>query len=123
MNGTLNCLDLLRLVLRWLIGRSVFSGDLSQYYNSFRLDKRQWNLQRFVWKENLDPLAETKEGVITTFIYGVKSVSAQTEETVRQLAETVKSSMPLLSTFLLNCLYVDDMGESKSSLEECQNLT
>ena len=68
VKGSVNCLDLLRLVLRWQIGSYALNGDLSQYYNSFKLDSKQWNLQRFLWKNDLDPAAEVKEGVITTLI-------------------------------------------------------
>ena len=122
VKGSVNCLDLLRLVLRWQIGSYALNGDLSQYYNSFKLDSKQWNLQRFLWKNDLDPAAEVKEGVITTLIYGVKSVSAQAEDAIKQLAEVLKKSRPNVSEFLLRCLYVDDMGESRAQFSECKQL-
>ena len=55
-------------------------------------------------------------------IYGVKSVSAQSEDSIKQLAEAIRPTNPALADFLLFCLYVDDMGESKASEEECREL-
>ena len=49
----------------------------------------------------------------------MKSVSAQSEDAIKQLAETVRTSKSRLADFLLYCLYVDDMGESKGTEEEC----
>ena len=122
VKGSTNSLDLLRLVLRWQVGYFAMSGDLAQFYNSFKLGSKQWNLQRFLWQDDLNPDAEVVEGVITTLIYGVKSVSAQSEDAIKQLAETVRPSKPRLADFLLYCLYVDDIGESKGTEEECKEL-
>ena len=49
------------------------NSDLAQFYNSFKLGANQWNLQRFLWLDDLDPDGELIEGVILTLIYGVKS--------------------------------------------------
>ena len=67
-------MNLLRMVLRFIVGRFALTGDLSQFYNVFKLVIEQWNLQLFLWKEDLDPANETLVGVISTLIYGVKSV-------------------------------------------------
>lgn len=122
VKGVVNSLDLLRLVLRWQVGHFAMSGDLAQFYNSFKLGSKQWNLQRFLWQDDLNPDAEVMEGVITTLIYGVKSVSAQSEDSIKQLAEAIRPTNPVLADFLLFCLYVDDMGESKATEEECRKL-
>ena len=122
VKGSVNGLDLLRLVLRWQVGKFAMNGDLAQFYNSFNLSSKQWNLQRFLWLDNLDPKGQLKEGVITTLIYGVKSVSAQAEDAIKQLSEAVRKNDPVLADFLISCLYVDDMGESKQTEIECRQL-
>ena len=57
-----------------------------------------------------------------TLIYGVKSVSAQSEHAVKLLADLVRNKYPNVSTLLEEGRYVDDEGESKATLEECFEL-
>ena len=122
VKGTINNMNLVRLVLRWSVGRFAISGDIAQFYNACKLLPQQWNLQRFLWQRNLDPCAPLEEGCITTLIYGVKSVAAQSGYALEQLADIVKETDPDLYSFLKFCLYVDDLGNSKSSLESCFEL-
>jgi hypothetical protein len=56
--------------LRSAIGKHAVSGDLSQFYNSLKLRKDFYNLQRFLYRENLDINEEVLEGIIVTLIYG-----------------------------------------------------
>ena len=77
-----------------------------------------WNLQRFLWKDDLDPGKETKEGAITTLIYGVKSSSCQTEITKEKLALSIENEYPEVSKFLRDGFYVDDGAESKAYKED-----
>ena len=54
---------------------------------------------------------ELMKGVIVTLIYGIKSVSAQTEYTLEQIAMVVESEFPELAKFIRLCRYVDDLDE------------
>ena len=122
MKGRVPDMNLLRMVLRFCIGSSGVTADLSQFYNVFKLVEKQWNLQLFLWKEDLDPANETLVGVIRTLIYGVKSVAAQSEAGVEKLAKYIQKKHPVLAEFLQNSRYVDDLGDSKISLMECSEL-
>ena len=75
------------------------TGDLQQFYNSCKLNADQWNLQRFLWVKDLDPDGEVLEAVVTTLMYGVKSVSCQTDYAVELLAQHIKGENPKLSLF------------------------
>ena len=123
MKGRIPDMNLLRMVLRFMVGRCGFAGDLSQFYNVFKLIEEQWNLQLFLWKDDLNPAAETLVGVIRTLIYGVKSVAAQSEAGVNKLAKYVKDEHPELAEFLTNSRYVDDLGDSDVTVEKCKELT
>ena len=79
----------MKLVLRWEVGVHALQGDLKQFYASIKLVVDQWNLQRVLYRENLDPKGKVIEAVIRTLIWGVKSVSAQSECSVIKLAEFV----------------------------------
>ena len=123
MKGRVPDMNLLRMVLRFCIGSAAVIGDLSQFYNVFKLVEDQWNLQLFLWKEDLNPANETIVGVIRTLIYGVKSVAAQSEAVIEKLAKYIEKNNPSLAEFLLNSRYVDDLGDSKTNMADCSELT
>ena len=65
---------------------------------------------------------EVLEGIIVTLMYGIKSVSAQSEEAMLRLAKDFEKQFPALSKLLREGRYVDDMGESKSLKTEIEQL-
>ena len=79
-------------------------------------------MQRFLWKKDLDPDVEVIEFVMKTLIYGVKSVSAQSEEAKLKLAEAVKTIYPEVYELIMKAIYVDDIGESKATKQECEKV-
>ena len=120
--GKIESLNLIKVLLRFVVGKAAFTGDLRQFYNACKLNNDQWNLQRFLWVENLDPDGEIIEAVMTTLIYGVASVSAQTEFAMLELADLIEESNPDLALFLRKSRYVDDLQESKTSQQKCLQL-
>ena len=116
--GRIETLNLLRLALRFSIGLAAMSGDLSQFYYSCELVNEQWNLQRFLWRENLDPNGPVLEGIIGALIYGVKCVSQQTEFALEEIAKKIETEYPKLASMIRKCRYVDDFAESKKNIEE-----
>ena len=101
------------MVLRHSIGLEAVAGDLSQFYNSLKLEEEFYNPQRFLWRENLQDGEDVLEAVITTLIYGVNAVSAQSEEAMKRLANDFKERFPNITKLLLGGRYFEDMGESK----------
>ena len=120
--GKVETLNLVNLLLRFLVGSHAFSGDLTQFYNACKLNVDQWNLQRLLYCEGLDPNSPIIEYIMTTLIYGVKSVSCQSEYALSLLAEHIRDNFPELAKFLVKSRYVDDLGDSKSSKELCNKL-
>ena len=55
MKGRVNTLDLLTMLLRFMLGPVAFAGDLKQFYASIKLVAEQWNLQRVLFRKDLDP--------------------------------------------------------------------
>ena len=53
VKGRISSLNLVRVVLRFAIGKHAVASDLSQFYNSLRLRKDFYNLQRFLFRLNL----------------------------------------------------------------------
>ena len=120
--GKIETLHLVNLLLRFLVGLFALTGDLTQFYNACKLIVEQWNLQRLLYREDLDPSSPIIEYVITTLIYGVKSVSAQSEHAMALLAEHIREDYPELANFIVKSRYVDDLADSKSTKEQCEQL-
>ena len=120
--GKIETLNLVKVLLRFSVGKFGVTGDLQQFYNACKLDPDMWNLQRFLWLENLDPKGEVLEAVMTTLIYGVKCVSAQSEFALEELAKQIEEEFPELASFLVNSRYVDDLQDSRSTQDKCFTL-
>jgi hypothetical protein len=122
VKGKVTTINLVKMLLRFTVGLYAVNGDLKQFYNACKLIVEQWNLQRFLYRENMDPSNPVLEGVIKTLIYGVKSVSRQSEHALSLLADYVREKFPEVAKLIDEARYVDDEGESKATNEECYNL-
>ena len=120
--GPIDTLDLLRVVLRFLIGRYALAADLTKMYNQFSLQPAQWNLQRILYKKDLNPSAPVQQACVTTLIYGVKSVAGQTEHAFEEIAEQIKDEKPKVAKLLTSGRYCDNLLDSAASLHEVQHL-
>ena len=123
VKGKVTSLNLLNMIMRFQAGAAAVQGDLKQFYASIQLVVDQWNLQRVLFRDDLDPKKEVLEAVIKTLIWGVKCVSGQSEASIIQLAEIIKSKNPTLHDFLLNCRFCDDLGNSGISIDDLKKLT
>ena len=123
VKGRIVTLNLVKMVLRFQVGKFAVQGDLKQFYASIKLVESQWNLQRILYRNELDPKAEVLEAVIKTLIWGVKSVSAQSECSIQKLAQFVLHEYPALADFLTNSRYVDDLGDSAETIENLKEIT
>ena len=123
MKGRVNTLDLLTMLLRFSVGPAAVAGDLKQFYPSINLHPSQWNLQRVLWRDNLDLDAAIIELIIIVLIYGVRSVSALSENAVIMLANHVKETNPLLAAFLIISRFVDDLADSGENVAKMEVLT
>ena len=112
-----------QLIIRFQTGAVAVQGDLKQFYASIKLVASQWNLQRILYRKNLDPKGEVLEAVIKTLIWGIKSVSGQSECSILKLAEFIKDKNPRLYDLLLNCRFCDDLENCAASIEELKHLT
>ena len=122
VKGRVVTLNLVKMVLRFQIGRVATQGDLKMFYASIGLKPDQWNLQRVLFKGNLDPNSEPVEAIIKTLIWGIKSVSAQSETAIIKLANYVREKQPLFADFLTNSRFVDDLGDSAKNLQILQKV-
>ena len=122
VKGRVVTLNLVKMVMRFEVGKDAIQGDLKQFYASIKLVHDQWNLQRVLFRPDLDPSSEVQEAVIKTLIWGIKCVSAQSECAIIKLAEAIKDTNPRLADLLLNSRFVDDLGDSAKDIETLKKL-
>ena len=120
--GKIKSFNLIQMLLRFSIGTFGISGDISQFYNVFKLKPEFWHLQLFLWREALDPEKPVDIVVIKTIIYGNGAAAPISEEGMSQLADKVKPHDPELADFLTEARYVDDLNDSLESLEAALRL-
>ena len=122
VKGKVNSLNLINMLLRFVVGKVAINGDIRQFYNRIGLNEDQWNLQRVLFKEDLDVKNETVELLIVTLIYGVRCVSALSEAAVQELASTVTKSNPRLEAMLTEARFCDDVADSDFKQETIDKL-
>lgn len=120
--GSADLVSMVSMVLDWLVGPIALCGDISQFYNTVLLELEHWKFQQVVWYDDLDPTNPLKRGVVRTCIYGVKCVGSQTEEIKRLLARMIEGDFPEVAEFLLKYCYVDDLGRSRKTNQEADDL-
>ena len=120
--GPIDTLDLMRVTLRFMIGSCALVADLTKMYNQFHLVPEYWNLQRILFKEGLNPESPVQQAVVSTLIYGVKSTSCQSETGLDDIAEHVRDEKPEVCKLLKDGRYVDNIMESKTTIEEAKSL-
>ena len=92
VKGKITSINLVKMLMRFRAGKFGVTCDLQQFYNSCKLLADQWNLQRFLYREDMNPDNPVLEGVIMTLIYGIKSVSCQSEHALKLLADLIRVS-------------------------------
>ena len=97
--GNADLVDLVQMVLDWMIGPTAICGDISQFYNTVLLEEDHWQYQQVLWYDDMDITKTLRRGIIRTEIYGVICVCAQTEEIMRQLADTIEEKSPDVRKF------------------------
>ena len=122
-HGKVDTLDLIKVILKFVLLRHAVAADLTKMYNMFNLIPKFWNLQRIVLKKDLDPNSPVLDAVITTLIYGVSSVSCQTEVACVKIADNCRESKPEAADCIEDGRYVDNILNSFSSKEVAKNIT
>ena len=56
-------------------------------YNTVQLRQEDWCLQSYIWQRDLDKTKISKEKIIRTLIYGVKSSGNKAERGLRETAK------------------------------------
>ena len=91
--------------------------DLSKFYPSLKLREEDWNLQ-FLWMiPSLKIGDEPKLYVVTSLIFGVASVAAQSEAAMTKIAERYPDLKEVLEA-----RYVDDLATSVKKVKQAEDI-
>ena len=111
------------LLVKFSSRRYAFTADVSMAYNSVKLEPEYFRFQQYLWKRDLDPLAQVTPMVIKTLIYGVKPSGNLTQAGFAKAAEKAHIVRPDLADgahVILENTYVDDTVSSCSTIEQCR---
>ena len=113
--GRNNMNKLLDLFLRWRGYKVAFHTDVQKMYNSIKLDRSHWVLQRYLWNDVLDSSKPPEQKIIKTLIYGVKSSGNQAERCLRETAKQFQNEQPDIYRIVTEDVYVDDCLSGEES--------
>ena len=85
--GKNNMNKLVEIVIRWSKHKTGFHTDIKKMYNTVQLRQEDWCLQSYIWQRDLDKTKISKEKIIKTLIYGVKSSGNKAERGFRETAK------------------------------------
>ncbi|XP_024887554.1 uncharacterized protein LOC112464651 [Temnothorax curvispinosus] len=98
--------DLVVVILRWRQYRYVFTADIAKIYRQIRVDPRDTDYQRILWRRSpSDPVEEYR---MLTVTYGCAYAPFAAIRSIEQLATDEGSQFPLAVPVLLEETYVDD---------------
>ena len=108
--------DLAEKVIRFRLHPFVFVCDIEKMYRMINMHQGDWDLQRFVWRE--DETEPISDYCLTTVTFGQASAPFTATRTLVQLAYDVQNTYPLASKVLLEDTYVDDLHFGAQTLQE-----
>ena len=112
------------LLARFRMGKAAVTADISMAYNGTWLKPEYLKFQKYLWKHNLDEASPTMVMYVLTLIYGVRPSGGQCQVSIEKLADHFSQQGTHLEAahVLKSNVYVDDVINSSSSVEECYNV-
>jgi hypothetical protein len=108
------------LLIRFRIGISAVTADISMAYNGTRLRPEHLKYQKYLWRDELLPENPVKTMYVCTLIYGVKPSGQQCQVSLEKLAGHFKKQGACLegAAVLEKDTYVDDIITSTDSMQD-----
>ena len=114
--------NLIKMLLKFYIGHTAILGDISQFYNVFKLRPKFCHLQLFLWQAGLNPSKPVDIAFIKTLIYGNSASAPLSEEGMRQLDDLVRKEDPELADSLTNGRFGHNLNDSLENLKAALRL-
>lgn len=99
--------ELTSIITRWRKYPIAFSSDIEKMYRQIKIDERDLDYQRIVWRSSTyDPIQEYQ---LLTVTYGTASSQYLAIRSLHQLAQDNAELYPVASEKILQDFYVDDL--------------
>ncbi|UYV61853.1 hypothetical protein LAZ67_1006857 [Cordylochernes scorpioides] len=108
--------DIFNILIRFRTRLIAFSGDIEKMYRQVRIDSRDCDFQRILWRKNpSEPLLDYR---LLTVTYGLSCAPYLGMRTLHQLARDKVSTFPVASKIVQTDFYVDDLLSGADTIEE-----
>lgn len=99
--------ELPAVLLQWRQFKYVYTADITKMYRQIRIDPRDANYQKILWKDT--PSESTREFQLLTVTYGTASAPFLVLRVLKQLVLDEGHNFPLAIPILKDQIYVDDV--------------
>ncbi|UYV65529.1 hypothetical protein LAZ67_3004603, partial [Cordylochernes scorpioides] len=108
--------DIFKILIRIRTRPIAFSGDIKKMYRQVRINSRDCDFQRILWRKNpSEPLLDYR---LLTVTYGLSCAPYLAMRTLHQLARDKVSTFPVASKIVQTEFYVDDLLSGADTIEE-----
>ncbi|UYV79200.1 hypothetical protein LAZ67_17001487 [Cordylochernes scorpioides] len=108
--------DIFNILIRFRTRPIAFSGVIEKMYRQVRIDSRDCDFQRILWrKKPSEPFLDYR---LLTVTYGLSCAPYLAMRTLHQLARDKVSTFPVASKIVQTDFYVDDLLSGADTIEE-----
>lgn len=112
--------DIVTIIINWRFHRIAFIADVQKMYLQVKVDQRDIDMQRILWRA--DPTKPIEDFALNRLTLGTSCAPFIAIRAVHQLAEDEKSKYPDAATVMINDSYVDDVISGGDDLPIVQKL-
>lgn len=112
--------DIVTIVTNWRFHRIAFTADVQKMYLQVKVDERDIEYQRIVYRN--DASEPIQDFCLNRLTFGTSSAPFQAIRCVNQLAEYEQSNFPEASVIMTNDTYVDDVISGGDDVPTVQKL-
>lgn len=98
----------------------VLTSDIEKMFRQVAVAKKDWDLQRILWRSN--PSENLKTFRLTTVTYGTTPASFLVAQCLVTLAESMKEAYPNAAKAIVRDFYMDDLITGADTEEEYSKL-
>lgn len=112
--------DIVTIIINWRFHRIAFTADVQKMYLQVKVDQRDFDKQRILWRN--DPTEPIQEFALNRLTFGTSCAPFIAIRSVQQLADDERTKYPDAAIVMTNDAYVDDVISGGDDLPTVQNL-
>lgn len=111
--------DIVTIIINWRFHRIAFTADVQKMYLQVKVDQRDIDMQRILWRN--DPIKPIQDFALNRLTFGTSCAPFIAIRSVHQLADDEKSKYPEAATVMTNDAYVDDVIWGEMTCQSSKN--